>query len=111
MGFINGVKTVFSDLKEYINQIDCPDEEELITDPEELITDPELVASLQSIKKREEAFKKSFTSNKGGKGNSGKQQVVKPVAIDPKSVNAIAKEAQEAQEKQQPVVEKGGEER
>lgn len=44
MGFINGVKTVFSDLKEYINQIDCPDEEELITDPE-------LVASLQSIKK------------------------------------------------------------
>lgn len=102
MGFINGVKTVFSDLKEYINQIDCPDE---------LITDPKLVASLQSIKKREEAFKKSFTSNKGGKGNSGKQQVVKPVAIDPKSVNAIAKEAQEAQEKQQPVVEKGGEER
>ena len=78
MGFINGVKTVFSDLKEYINQIDCPDEEELITDPE-------LVASLQSIKKREEA--------------------------DPKAVNAIAKEAQEAQEKQQPVVEKGGEER
>ncbi len=104
MGFINGVKTVFSDLKEYINQIDCPDEEELITDPE-------LVASLQSIKKREEAFKKSFTNNKGGKGNSGKQQVVKPVAIDPKAVNAIAKEAQEAQEKQQPVVEKGGEER
>ena len=104
MGFINGVKTVFSDLKEYINQIDCPDEEELITNPE-------LVASLQSIKKIEEAFKKSFTSNKGGKGNSGKQQVVKPVAIDPKSVNAIAKEAQEAQEKQQPVVEKGGEER
>lgn len=102
MGFINGVKTVFSDLKEYINQIDCPDEDE-----EKLITDPELVASLQSIKKREEAF----TSNKGGKGNSGKQQVVKPVAIDPKSVNAIAKEAQEAQEKQQPVVEKGGEER
>lgn len=108
MGFINGVKTVFSDLKEYINQIDCPDEEELITDPE-LVA--ELVASLQSIKKREEAFKKSFTSNKGGKGNSGKQQVVKPVAIDPKSVNAIAQEAQEAQEKQQPVVEKGGEER
>ena len=106
MGFINGVKTVFSDLKEYINQIDCPDEDE-----EKLITDPELVASLQSIKKREEAFKKSFTSNKGGKGNSGKQQVVKPVAIDQKSVNAIAKEAQEAQEKQQPVVEKGGEER
>ena len=104
MGFINGVKTVFSDLKEYINQIDCPDEEELITDPE-------LVESLQSIEKREEAFKKSSTSNKGGKGNSGKQQVVKPVAIDPKSVNAIAKEAQEAQEKQQPVVEKGGEER
>lgn len=104
MGFINGVKTVFSDLKEYINQIDCPDEEELITDPE-------LVASLQSIKKREEAFKKSFTNNKGGKGNSGKQQVAKPVAIDPKAVNAIAKEAQEAQEKQQPVVEKGGEER
>ena len=104
MGFINGVKTVFSDLKEYINQIDCPDEGELITDPE-------LVASLQSIKKREEAFKKSFTNNKGGKGNSGKQQVVKPVAIDPKAVNAIAKEAQEAQEKQQPVVEKGGEER
>lgn len=103
MGFINGVKTVFSDLKEYINQIDCPDEE--------LITDPELVASLQSIKKREEAFKKSFTNNKGGKGNSGKQQVVKPVAIYPKAVNAIAKEAQEAQEKQQPVVEKGGEER
>lgn len=101
MGFINGVKTVFSDLKEYINQIDCPDEEELITDPE-------LVASLQSIKQREEAFKKSFTSNKGGKGNSGKQQVVKPVAIDPKAVNAMAKEAQE---KQQPVVEKGGEER
>lgn len=100
MGFINGVKTVFSDLKEYINKIDCPDEE--------LITDPELVASLQSIKKREEAFKKSFTSNKGGKGNSGKQQVVKPVAIDPKAVNAMAKEAQE---KQQPVVEKGGEER
>lgn len=101
MGFINGVKTVFSDLKEYINQIDCPDEEELITDPE-------LVASLQSIKKREEAFNKSFTSNKGRKGNSGKQQVVKPVAIDPKAVNAMAKEAQE---KQQPVVEKGGEER
>lgn len=49
------------------------------------------MASLQSIKKIEEAFKKSFTSNKGGKGNSGKQQVVKPVAIDPKSVNAIAK--------------------
>ena len=24
MGFINGVKTVFSDLKQYINQIDCP---------------------------------------------------------------------------------------
>ena len=101
MGFINGVKTVFSDLKKYINQIDCPDEEELITDPE-------LVASLQSIKKREEAFKKSFTSNKGGKGNSGKQQVVETVAIDPKAVKAMAKEAQE---KQQPVVEKGGEER
>ena len=101
MGFINGVKTVFSDLKEYINQIDCPDEEELITDPE-------LVASLKSIKIREEAFKKSFTNNKGGKGNSGKQQVVKPVAIDPKAVKAMAKEAQE---KQQPVVEKDGEER
>lgn len=97
MGFINGVKTVFSDLKEYINQIDCPDEEELITDPE-------LVASLQLIKKREEAFNKSFTSNKGGKGNSGEQQVVN----NPKAVNAMAKEAQE---KQQPVVEKGGEER
>lgn len=98
MGFINGVKTVFSDLKEYINQIDCPDEEELITDQE-------LVASLQSIKKREEDF---ITGNKGGIGNSGNQQVVKPVAIDPKAVNAMAKEAQE---KQQPVVEKGGEER
>lgn len=53
MGFINGVKTVFSDLKEYINQIDCPDEEELITDPK-------LVASLQSIKKREEAFSRNL---------------------------------------------------
>lgn len=100
MGFINGVKTVFSDLKEYINQIDCPDEE--------LITDPELVASLQSIEQREEAFKKSSTSKNGGKGNSGKQQVVETVAIDPKAVKAMAKEAQE---KQQPVVEKGGEER
>lgn len=104
MGFINGVKTVFSDLKKYINQIDCPDEENVITDPE-------LLESLKSIEQREEAFKKSFTSNKGGKGNSGKQQVVKPVDIDPKAVNAIAKEAKEAQEKQQPVVEKGGEER
>lgn len=101
MGFINGVKTVFSDLKEYINQIDCPDEEELITDPK-------LVASLQSIEQREEAFKKSSTSKNGGKGNSGKQQVVETVAIDPKAVKAMAKEAQE---KQQPVVEKGGEER
>ena len=101
MGFINGVKTVFSDLKEYINQIDCPDEENVITDPK-------LLESLKSIEQIEEAFKKSFTSNKGGKGNSGKQQVVKPVAIDPKAVNAMAKEAQE---KQQPVVEKGGEER
>lgn len=101
MGFINGVKTVFSDLKKYINQIDCPDEENIITDPE-------LLESLKSIEQREEAFKKSFTSNKGGKGNSGKQQVVKPVDIDPKAVNAMAKEAQE---KQQPVVEKGGEER
>lgn len=101
MGFINGVKTVFSDLKKYINQIDCPDEENVITDPE-------LLKSLKSIEQREEAFKKSFTSNKGGKGNSGKQQVVKPVDIDPKAVNAMAKEAQE---KQQPVVEKGGEER
>lgn len=101
MGFINGVKTVFRDLKKYINQIDCPDEENVITDPE-------LLESLKSIVQIEEAFKKSFTSNKGGKGNSGKQQVVKPVAIDPKAVNAMAKEAQE---KQQPVVEKGGEER
>lgn len=101
MGFINGVKTVFSDLKKYINQIDCPDEENVITDPK-------LLESLKSIEQREEAFKKSFTSNKGGKGNSGKQQVVKPVDIDPKAVNAMAKEAQE---KQQPVVEKGGEER
>ena len=101
MGFINGVKTVFSDLKKYINQIDCPDEKNVITDPE-------LLESLKSIEQREEAFKKSFTSNKGGKGNSGKQQVVKPVDIDPKAVNAMAKEAQE---KQQPVVEKGGEER
>lgn len=103
MGFINGVKTVFSDLKEYINQIDCPDEDE-----EKLITDPELVASLQSIEQREEAFKKSSTSKNGGKGNSGKQQVVETVAIDPKAVKAMAKEAQE---KQQPVVEKDGEER
>ena len=101
MGFINGVKTVFSDLKKYINQIDCPDKENVITDPK-------LLESLKSIEQREEAFKKSFTSNKGGKGNSGKQQVVKPVDIDPKAVNAMAKEAQE---KQQPVVEKGGEER
>jgi len=101
MGFINGVKTVFRDLKKYINQIDCPDEENVITDPE-------LLESLKSIEEIEEAFKKSFTSNKGGKGNSGKQQVVKPVDIDPKAVNAMAKEAQE---KQQPVVEKGGEER
>ena len=46
MGFINGVKTVFSDLKQYINQIDCPDEENVITDPE-------LLESLQSIEKRE----------------------------------------------------------
>lgn len=98
MGFINGVITVFNDLKEYINQIDCPDEEKLITNPE-------LVASLQLIKEIEEDFKKSFTRNRGGKGNSGKQQVVKPVAIDPKAVNAMAKE------QQQPVVEKGGEER
>lgn len=101
MGFINGVKTVFRDLKKYINQIDCPAEENVITDPE-------LLESLKSIEQIEEAFKKSFTSNKGGKGNSGKQQVVKPVDIDPKAVNAMAKEAQE---KQQPVVEKGGEER
>lgn len=101
MGFINGVKTVFRDFKKYINQIDCPDEENVITDPE-------LLESLKSIEQIEEAFKKSFTSNKGGKGNSGKQQVVKPVDIDPKAVNAMAKEAQE---KQQPVVEKGGEER
>lgn len=101
MGFINGVKTVFRDLKKYINQIDCPDEKNVITDPE-------LLESLKSIEQIEEAFKKSFTSNKGGKGNSGKQQVVKPVDIDPKAVNAMAKEAQE---KQQPVVEKGGEER
>lgn len=101
MGFINGVKTVFRDLKKYINQIDCPDKENVITDPE-------LLESLKSIEQIEEAFKKSFTSNKGGKGNSGKQQVVKPVDIDPKAVNAMAKEAQE---KQQPVVEKGGEER
>ena len=101
MGFINGVKTVFRDLKKYINQIDCPDEENVISDPE-------LLESLKSIEQIEEAFKKSFTSNKGGKGNSGKQQVVKPVDIDPKAVNAMAKEAQE---KQQPVVEKGGEER
>ncbi len=101
MGFINGVKTVFRDLKKYINQIDCPDEENVITDPE-------LLESLKSIEQIEEAFKKSFTSNKGGKGNSGKQQVVKPVDIDLKAVNAMAKEAQE---KQQPVVEKGGEER
>ena len=101
MGFINGVKTVFRDLKKYINQIDCPDEENVITDPE-------LLESLKSIEQIEEAFKKSFTINKGGKGNSGKQQVVKPVDIDPKAVNAMAKEAQE---KQQPVVEKGGEER
>lgn len=101
MGFINGVKTVFRDLKKYINQIDCPDEENVITDPE-------LLESLKSIEQIEEAFKKSFTSNKGGKGNSGKQQVVKTVDIDPKAVNAMAKEAQE---KQQPVVEKGGEER
>ena len=101
MGFIIGVKKVFCDLKEYINQIDCPDEEELITDPE-------LVESLQSIEKREEAFKKSSTSNKGGKGNSGKQQVVETVAIDPKAVKVMAKEAQA---KQQPVVEKDGEER
>lgn len=101
MGFINGVKTVFRDLKKYINQIDCPDEENVITDPE-------LLESLKSIEQIEEAFKNSFTSNKGGKGNSGKQQVVKPVNIDPKAVNAMAKEAQE---KQQPVVEKGGEER
>lgn len=103
MGFINGVKIVFSDLKEYINQIDCPDEVEL--------TDPKLVESLQLIKKREEAFKKSSTSNKGNKGgkeNSGKQQVVETVAIDPKAVKAMAKEAQK---KQQPVVEKDGEER
>lgn len=101
MGFINGVKTVFRDLKKYINQIDCPDEKNVITDPE-------LLKSLKLIEQIEEAFKKSFTSNKGGKGNSGKQQVVKPVDIDPKAVNAMAKEAQE---KQQPVVEKGGEER
>ena len=101
MGFINGVKTVFRDLKKYINQIDCPDEENVITDPK-------LLESLKSIEQIEEAFKKSFTSNKGGKGNSGKQQVVKPVDIDPKAVNAMAKDAQE---KQQPVVEKGGEER
>ena len=101
MGFINGVKTIFSDLKEYINQIDCPDEEELLTDPE-------LVESLKSIEQKEEAFKKSSTSKKGGKGNSGKQQVVETVAIDPKAVEAMAKEAQE---KQQLVVEKDGEER
>ena len=101
MGFINGVKIVFNDLKQYINQIDCPDEENLVTDPE-------LVESLKSIEKREETFKKSSISNKGGKGNSGKQQVVETVAIDPKAVKAMAKEAQE---KQQPVVEKDGEER
>ena len=101
MGFINGVKTVFSDLKQYINQIDCPDEENVITDPE-------LLESLQSIEQREEAFKKSSTSKNGGKGNSGKQQVVETVAIDSKAVKAMAKEAQE---KQQPVVEKDGEER
>lgn len=101
MGFINGVKTVFRDIKKYINQIDCPDKENVITNPE-------LLESLKLIEQIEEAFKKSFTSNKGGKGNSGKQQVVKPVDIDPKAVNAMAKEAQE---KQQPVVEKGGEER
>ena len=101
MGFINGVKTVFSDLKQYINQIDCPDEENVITDPA-------LLESLQSIEQREEAFKKSSTSKNGGKGNSGKQQVVETVAIDPKAVKAMAKEAQE---KQQPVVEKDGEDR
>lgn len=69
MGFINGVKTVFRDLKKYINQIDCPDEK---PDEKNVITDPELLGSLKSIEQIEEAFKKSFTSNKGGKGNSGK---------------------------------------
>ena len=96
MGFINGVKTVFSDLKQYINQIDCPDEEELLTDPE-------LVESLQTIEQKEEDFKKSSTSKKGGKG-----QVVETVAIDQKAVKAMAKEAQT---KQQQVVEKDEEER
>ena len=62
----------------------------------------------KDIEQREEAFKKSSTSKNGGKGNSGKQQVVETVAIDPKAVKAMAKEAQE---KQQPVVEKDGEER
>ncbi len=57
MGFINGVKTVFSDLKQYINQIDCPDEENVITDPE-------LLESLQSIEQREEAFKKNLLQAK-----------------------------------------------
>ena len=91
MGFINGVKTVFSDLKEYINQIDCPNEEELITEPE-------LVKSLQSIEKREEAFKKSSINIKNEKENLVKQQVVEIVAIDPKVVKAIAKKAQEKQQ-------------
>ena len=101
MGFINGVKTVFSDLKEYINQIDCPDEENLVTDPK-------LLESLQSIEQKEEAFKKSSISQKNGKGNSIKQQVVETVAVDSKVVKAMAKKAQE---KQQQVVEKDGEER
>ena len=100
MGFINGIKTVFKDINEFINQIDCPDEESLVTDPE-------LLESLQSIEQKEEAFKKSSTSNKGGKGNSGKQQVVETVAIDPKAVKAMSKVAEEKQQ----VVEKDGEER
>lgn len=96
MGFINGVKTVFSDLKEYINQIDCPDREELVTDPK-------LLESLQSIKQKEEAFKKISQ-----KGNSTKQQVVETVAVDSKDVKAMA---EKAQEEQQQAVEKDGEER
>ena len=114
MGLINGVKTAFSDLKESvsrvintvkavfsdvikdINQVDCPDEENLVINPE-------LQKTLQSVANKEKNYLQSLKST-----NSKKQQIVETVTFDLGPVNAMANETQEQQLK---VVEKDGEER
>ena len=60
----------------------------------------ELKESLERVKTIEQNFNKSTSSNKGGKGNSGKNKIVETVVINPKVISKVAEAKKETVSKE-----------